>query len=194
MQAPSQPHTQSPSATVLGRSAILAPPNLAPDDTDRWLAPVLRTAPDHLRKWFMDMSSRDHDKIYMTEIDEEAKTWIQEHREEVIEAMPVRLETYENNIILQIPSQIHQFAGQVIKEAINSRYKSGTHSIIIMESADIPLLDKHWKQCDIQIYDLEPPPDSTSTVKRLCTCQARNALAYITLTQHTHTHTHTNPQ
>ncbi|KAK0443045.1 uncharacterized protein EV420DRAFT_1768699, partial [Desarmillaria tabescens] len=37
MQAPSQLFTQSPSAAAPGRSAILPPPNLAPDDTD-WMS------------------------------------------------------------------------------------------------------------------------------------------------------------
>ncbi|SJL11796.1 uncharacterized protein ARMOST_15206 [Armillaria ostoyae] len=37
MQAPSQPLTQSPSTAVPDRSAILAPPNLAPDDTN-WIS------------------------------------------------------------------------------------------------------------------------------------------------------------
>ncbi len=37
MQASSQPLTQSPSTAAPGRSAILAPPNLAPDDTD-WIS------------------------------------------------------------------------------------------------------------------------------------------------------------
>ncbi|PBK60085.1 hypothetical protein ARMSODRAFT_922531, partial [Armillaria solidipes] len=36
-QAPSQPLTQSPSTAAPDRSAILAPPNLAPDDTD-WIS------------------------------------------------------------------------------------------------------------------------------------------------------------
>ncbi|SJL11815.1 uncharacterized protein ARMOST_15226 [Armillaria ostoyae] len=37
MQAPSQPLTQSPNTAAPDRSAILAPPNLAPDDTD-WIS------------------------------------------------------------------------------------------------------------------------------------------------------------
>ncbi|PBK82643.1 hypothetical protein ARMGADRAFT_1019522 [Armillaria gallica] len=37
MQAPSQPPTQSPSTAVPDRSAILAPPDLAPDDMD-WMS------------------------------------------------------------------------------------------------------------------------------------------------------------
>ncbi len=37
MQAPSQPPTQSPSTAVPDRSAILAPPDLAPDDRD-WMS------------------------------------------------------------------------------------------------------------------------------------------------------------
>ncbi|KAK0245014.1 hypothetical protein EDD85DRAFT_895357 [Armillaria nabsnona] len=42
MQAPSQPLTQSPSTAAPDRSAILAPPNLAPDDTD-WISTAILT-------------------------------------------------------------------------------------------------------------------------------------------------------
>ena len=37
MQASSQPLTQSPNTAAPGQSATLAPPNLAPDDTD-WIS------------------------------------------------------------------------------------------------------------------------------------------------------------
>ncbi|KAK0438494.1 uncharacterized protein EV420DRAFT_1651418 [Desarmillaria tabescens] len=76
----------------------------------------------------MDLSSWEHDKIYMTVVNEEDKLWVEEHYKEVVEAMPARI-----------------FAGQVIKEAMD-KYKSGTHSITIMETADVPLRNKHWKQ------------------------------------------------
>ncbi|KAK0434396.1 uncharacterized protein EV420DRAFT_1488690 [Desarmillaria tabescens] len=121
---------------------------------DNHIPPILRNAPSHLRSWLLDVT-----------VNEEDKSWVQEHYEEVVEAMPVRLELWENNIILQIPSQIHQFAGRVIQRAMD-KYESGTHSLTLMETADVPLSDKHWKQCDIQIYDLGPPPDNASPAVR----------------------------
>ncbi|KAK0434753.1 uncharacterized protein EV420DRAFT_1653798 [Desarmillaria tabescens] len=138
-----------------------SPPDKDLSSEDNHIPAILRDAPSHLRSWLMDLSSQEHDKIYMTVVNEEDKLWVEEHYEEVVKAMPVQLELWENNIILQIPSQIHQFAGRVIKEVMD-KYKSGTHSITIMETADVPLLDKHWKQCDIQITDLGPLAEGTS--------------------------------
>ncbi|KAK0449102.1 uncharacterized protein EV420DRAFT_1708713 [Desarmillaria tabescens] len=137
-----QPFPTVPLLPLLELRALLKPTQFPLDkylsSEDNHIPPILRNAPSHLRSWLLNI------------INEEDKSWVQEHYKEVIEAMPVRLELWENNIILQIPSQIHQFAGRVIQRAMD-KYESGTHSLTLMETADVPLSDKHWKQLWIGI-------------------------------------------